>query len=294
MTSITDVVKEGFKYPFNDGKKVLTLGIIFLISSLLSFAMEYFVFDSIRVMEQATPAETVHLAFASILSTNITLMSLTWIITFVLLLFAGGYSYNIIKYSIEGKYDLPDFKDIKELFINGIKCVIVSIVYSILPGILFILGLMLAVNEAVGSTVNSIGGIILLIAMIFAIFCALVEIMALCNMIAKDELAAAFRFKEILALIKNIGWGKYIGILLFIVIAVAILFVFLQFIFGAIAFGFSALIGSALLMVLINMILTSLLINPYITVVISRVYGSVYRQATNPQVESAEEAETIV
>ena len=28
MASITDVVKEGLKYPFNDGKKVLTLGIV--------------------------------------------------------------------------------------------------------------------------------------------------------------------------------------------------------------------------------------------------------------------------
>ena len=117
--------------------------------------------------------------------------------------------------------------------------------------------------------------------MVFAIFAALLQVMALCNMIDKDELAAAFRFKEILALIKNLGWGRYIGILLFTVIAVMIITVFFGFIFGLIATAISILVGSAFVLTLVNLILNSLFINPYSSIVFSRVYGSVFREANN-------------
>ena len=279
MSSITDVVKEGLKYPFNDGKKVLTLGVIFLISSLVSLLMQYFVFDNMRILADNAPVDTIQAAISALPPTNMTLIVLSWIVTFILMIFCSGYIYDIIKYGIEGKSELPEFKDIKGIFIKDIRSFIVGIAYSILPVILFLLGLMLAVNESVSGSVNAIGGIIIVIAIAFAIFAALLEIMALCNMVDKDELAAAFRFKEILALIKNLGWGRYIGILLFAIIAIMIISVFFSFIFGAIATGISILFGSAFVLALVNLIFNSLLINPYTSIVISRVYGSVYKEA---------------
>ena len=286
MASITDVVKEGLKYPFNDGKKVLTFGVIFLISSLISLFMEYFVYDSLRVIENNAPLETFQALYAAIPPSNVALIVFSWILTLILMIFCAGYIYKVIKYGIDSKYELPDFKDIKEIFLNGIRTFIVGIAYSILPMILFFLGLMLSVNEAVGSSVNAIGGIIILIAVIFAIFAALMEAMALCNMVAKDDLKAAFEFKEILALIKNIGWGRYIGILLFTFVVIAILSVFIESIFGGFSLVISMIIGSAMVLVLVNIILQSLLLNPYVSIVIGRVYGSIYREANNVQVEA--------
>ena len=281
MSSITDVVKEGLKYPFNDGKKVLTLGVVFLVSSLVSLLMQYFVFDNMRTLADSAPIDTVHAALSALPPSNMALIVLFWIVTFILMIFCSGYVYDVIKYAIEGRSELPEFKDIKGIFIKGIRSFIVGIAYSILPLILFLLGLMLAVNESVGGSVNAIGGIIIVIAMAFAIFAALLQVMALCNMIDKDELAAAFRFKEILALIKNLGWGRYIGILLFTVIAVMIITVFFGFIFGLIATAISILVGSAFVLTLVNLILNSLFINPYSSIVFSRVYGSVFREANN-------------
>ena len=246
MASITDVVKEGLKYPFNDGKKVLTLGIIFLVSSLVSFAMEFLVFDNMRILANMTPVDTAQAALSAIPPSSMALIVLSWIVTFVLMVFASGYIYDVIKY------------------VKGLRAFVVGLAYSILPMILFFLGLMLTVNESVGASVNAIGGIVLLIAIIFAIFVSLVNVMALCNMVDKDEFAAAFRFKEILGLIKNLGWGRFIGILLFTVIVIMIISVFFSFIFGAIAGIISVIVGSALVMALINMILNSLLINPYV------------------------------
>ena len=286
MASITDVVKEGLKYPFNDGEKVLILGMIFLVSSLVSFAMEFLVFDNMRILANMAPVDTVQAAVSALPPSNMALIVLSWIVTLVLMLFASGYIYDVIKYSIEGKSELPDFNDIKGLLLKGVRTFIVGLAYSILPMILFFLGLMLTVNESVGASVNAIGGIVLLIAIIFAIFASLMEVMALCNMVDKDELSAAFRFKEILGLIKNLGWGRFIGILLFTVIAIMIISVFFGFIFGAIAGIISVIVGSALVMALINMILNSLLINPYASTVISRIYGSIYKEATKTELET--------
>lgn len=279
MSSITDVVKEGLKYPFNDGKKVLTLGIILLVSSLVSIFMDYMVFDNMRVLADAAPVETVQAAISALPPSNVALVVLSWIITFALAIFCAGYLYNVIKYSIENRSDLPGFADIKNIFVNGIKIIIVEIAYMILPGILLLLGIMLAVNEAVSSSVNTIGGILIVIAIVFAIFAALMEIMAICNMVEKDNLKAAFDFNGILAQIKNIGWGRFIGILLFTGIVIAVLSVFLDLIFGAIATGLSILLGSALVLILTRTIFDSLLVSPYMGIVLSRIYGSIYREA---------------
>ena len=279
MSSITEVVKEGLKYPFNDGKKVLTFGIIFLLSSLVSLAMEYLVYDNVRILANVAPIDTVQAAISALPPSSLALIALSWIVTFILLIFCSGYIYDVIKYGIEGKFELPDFKDIKGLFIKGLRTFIVGLAYSILPMILFFLGIMLTVNEAVGSSVNMIGAVILFIAILFAIFAGLLEVMALCNMVDKDEFAAAFRFKEILALIKNLGWGIYIGILLFAIIAVMIISVFFSFIFSAIASVIGILVGSAFVLSLVYLILNALLINPYVSIATSRIYGSIYKEA---------------
>ena len=108
MASITDVVKEGLKYPFNDGKKVLILGIIFLVSSLVSMAMEFLVFDNMRILANVAPVDTVQAAISAMPPSNMALIVLSWIVTFILMVFASGYIYDVIKYGIEGKSELPD------------------------------------------------------------------------------------------------------------------------------------------------------------------------------------------
>lgn len=288
MASITDVVKEGLKYPFNDGKKVLTLGAVFLASSLISLLMDYFVFDSLKVIENNAPLETFNALLGAIPPSNMALIVGSCIVTFILMLFASGYIYRVIKYGIDSKYELPEFNDIAGIFKNGIKNVVVSIVYSILPGILFLLGLMLAVNESVGSSVNSIGVIILFVAIIFAIFVGLFEVMAMSNMIAKDDLKAAFEFKEIWALIKNIGLGRFFGIMLFSIIAMMIVTVFFEFIFGGVALGISMITGSAMVLVLSRVILESLLVNPYVSIVFGRIYGAIYREASGNELKTTD------
>ena len=90
MASITDVVKEGLKYPFNDGKKVLTLGGLFLLTSLISLFMNYFVFDSLKVIENNAPLETFNALLGAIPPSNMALIVVSWILTFIVILFISG------------------------------------------------------------------------------------------------------------------------------------------------------------------------------------------------------------
>ena len=99
MASITDVVKEGLKYPFNDGKKVLTLGAFFLVSSLISFFLNYKVYDSLVVVDDLAPFDSINAAISAIPPSNMALIVIGSIISCVLMLFVSGYLYNVIKYS---------------------------------------------------------------------------------------------------------------------------------------------------------------------------------------------------
>ena len=155
----------------------------------------------------------------------------------------------------------------------------VKIAYAILPGILFLLGLMLSVNDNVGSAVNIIGSFILAIAIIFAIIVAFFLIMATARMVDMGTLRSAFDFREIYELISNMGVVQYVGILIFLAIAIAIINLAASAIFEMIGFAVALVLPTALASVFLVMILSSLLIDSFTSLATYRVYGSVYNVA---------------
>jgi hypothetical protein len=52
-----------------------------------------------------------------------------------------GYVLRIIKSTLAGVDDLPEFDDLVGLFIDGLKVLVVSIVYLIIPLIVLIIGI---------------------------------------------------------------------------------------------------------------------------------------------------------
>ena len=113
---IGGIIGDAVRYPFSDWKKILIFGIIELIASLPYIINR----------------------FTSISTTDVTLIWVISILSFLSYFFMRGYSFSIIKSSITGKSDLPEFKNWNEMFINGIKLLIISIVYFI-PVFLIIL-----------------------------------------------------------------------------------------------------------------------------------------------------------
>lgn len=164
-----------------------------------------------------------------------------------------GYLFRIIKATLAGLDELPEFDEIGEMFVDGLKVFVVGIVYSIPVIIINIIGALLGSTNSASLSLNPymIWAVVLgyAVYIIVAAIIGLIEVIAIANMAYYDgDLGAAFRFGEVLDHIARIGWGKYI--VTYIVIAI-------------VAFiGF--LIGMLTVFILIGIILLPLVIVPYI------------------------------
>jgi hypothetical protein len=181
-----------------------------------------------------------------------------------------GYVFRIIKATLAGLDELPEFDEIGEMFVDGLKIFVVAIVYAIPVWIIaWIFGAIMGGTMTATTTTldpTMIWALFLgnIIFVIVAVIIGLIEVMAIANMAYYDgDLGAAFRFSEILDYISRIGWGKYIAT--YIVIAI-------------VAFiGF--LIGMLTMFILIGIILLPLVIAPYITMFGSRAIALLFIDA---------------
>jgi hypothetical protein len=109
-----------------------------------------------------------------------------------------GYYLRIIKSTFTGLDELPDFAGVGELFIDGIKFLIVGTVYAIVPLIFYVL------------TFAFPGPLFLIISAISAMIISIFGYMGIANMAyLESEIGAALRYGEILDKITTIGWKKY-------------------------------------------------------------------------------------
>ena len=220
--NIREIVKDAVNYPLSDWKKILILGIIIVISGISTIV---------------APLDT----------SNIDVKLLLFGIGFIIGLFVSGYMFRIIKLSLNGKTELPEFKDWVDMGAEGVKVFLTFIVYSI-PAILIILILTLSFSESYVLALGNIGlnpldlalnpflsviwqgimivssllylfflfivpdsGIYAFIGILYMIIITPILLVAIANMAYYEgELRSAFRFQEILNEISSIGWGNLI------------------------------------------------------------------------------------
>lgn len=276
MASITDCVVEGLKYPFNDIKKLLGLGGLFALVSVLSLGFSLKSFDvfraSVHLIEE-TNAHLSSLQFSQLPAGDIYIAIALAIVSLIVTLFIMGYQYDIIKFSIDKRKDLPGFGDIIGMFVKGVKYFIVSLAYNIIPIIVFVGGLALIQD-------SSAVLFVFLISMVLFIIAFFLLIMALNNMVAHDDIRKAFDFREIIDNIANLGWGKYIGIILFALIVYMIIMVAVSFILSIISMGFIAAISNQAIWVSAFIaIIEGLFVDSYGALFYNRVCGSIYRES---------------
>ncbi|BDZ66871.1 DUF4013 domain-containing protein [Methanobacterium ferruginis] len=216
---IGEIISDSIKYPSSSWGKVLILGVIMIASILI-----------------------------------------------VPIFLVYGYVFRIIKATLAGMDELPDFDEIGDMFVDGLKVFVVAIVYAIPVWIIaLILNMIIGASMDVTTTATTLDaamfwGIIAsnLVFAIVGIIVGLIEIIAIANMAYNDgEIGAAFRFSEIMDIIANIGWGKYIATYIVIIIIAAI----------------GVLIGMLTMFILIGFILLPLIIAPYIAMFGSRTIG---------------------
>ena len=276
MASITDCVVEGLKYPFNDIKKLLGLGGLFALVSVLSLGFSLKSFDVFRAsvhLVEETNAHFSSLQFSQLPAGDIYIAIALAIAGFIVALFIMGYQYDIIKFSIDRRDDLPGFSDIFGMFVKGFKYFIVALAYNIIPILVFVGGLALVQDSSVVLSV-------FLISMVLFIIAFFLLIMALKNMVAHDDIRKAFDFRGIIDNIANLGWGKYIGIILFTLIVYMIIMVATSFILSILAVAFAATINNhAIWVSAFIAIIEGLFIYSYSALFYNRVCGSIYRES---------------
>lgn len=164
-----------------------------------------------------------------------------------------GYLFRIIKATFAGIDELPDFDEVGELFIDGLKIFIVGIVYFIPVAIIgIIIGALLSLSPA--TTTGTFTGFDMFsfalgysIYIIVAIIVGLIEVMAIANMaLYEGELGAAFKFSEVMDRIAMIGWGKYI-VWYIIMVLLGVVAYGIAFGISFITFGIGIIVGILLI-----------------------------------------------
>jgi hypothetical protein len=128
------------------------------------------------------------------------------IIAIVISLITGGYLIRIIESTLEGSNKLPEFSNMKKLLMDGLKYIIVSIIYS---SPLFVSLLILGFS----SVLNQLNYIV--IGIVIGFLVNIIFLMGLTNMVQEKTISGAFQFKRIFKLIKELGWKNYLIYLLF-------------------------------------------------------------------------------
>ena len=200
-----------------------------------------------------------------------------------------GYNYRVINTAvhgiINGRDPLPGFDDIIEMFIDGVKVVIVQIAYLIVPAIIFLIFAVLAsqLTDALSAVVMLIGCLITFVVGIAA--CLMAQI-GICHMAYNDgAFSKAFEISEIKGVIDEITWSRCIATYLgLIIITVVIAFVvtaligliFTVFGISGFALGADAASGIFLLGAFVNSAIAMFLVGPYLSIFNARSIGLLY------------------
>ena len=192
-----------------------------------------------------------------------------WVLLFIsMIIFPlwGGYQWKIYK----GESRLPALENWGEMFINGVKLIIVGVIYFIIPGI--VSGILSMVLGDVGTIIGFI------VSFIFS----LVALMALIRFARTDNFGEAFNISAIIAHIGKIGWVNYILalIILWIVLFVAIFAFIIVATIATIILALIPVVGWLLALILIAII--ALLIGPFVGVFEARYFTLIYDSAAAP------------
>jgi len=213
---VVELFKDALKYPTQDWKKIIILGVLAFIAMIPLMLM----IVPLLFVGGGDPSSIVA-AFSG--------MFLLGFIGFILLLLLGiiyeGYALSIIRKTIANDDVLPEF-EWGALIVDGLKVLILGIAYSIIPVIItvvlmiFGIGIGVSTNEAAFSIASLfVFFIIFIVALIFS----LLYNIALGRLAETNSLGAAINVTDIFDIIGRIGWGNYIVWIIALIIISALL-----------------------------------------------------------------------
>ncbi|MDD1763930.1 MAG: DUF4013 domain-containing protein, partial [Methanobacteriaceae archaeon] len=181
---------DALKYPYQALEKVIILGAVPLVALII------FV---IVMLALAFTGSDVALVIGLVIGTMLLILSG---------FFVAGYLLRVVQTSLAGEDEMPDFSNRWELLGNGLKLVVVQIVYLLIPFLAIILGLWISYSASAQALLGFLLLTMILGFLLFILF-SLFMIMATAHLAATDSLKAAFQFSLIQQKISNVGWGTY-------------------------------------------------------------------------------------
>ena len=199
-----------------------------------------------------------------------------------------GYNYRVIENAvhgiINGRDPLPGFEDLIDMFVDGIKVVIVQIAYLLVPCIVFIIFALIASQLPDFASVAAMV-IGCLITFVLVVVACLMNQMGICHMAYNEgAFTKAFAISEIKKVVDDIGWfeciATYLGLIIITVVISAVVTSIIYAIF--MVFGVSGAVlgadpsGIFILGVLFNSAITMFIVGPYLSIFNSRSIGLLY------------------
>jgi hypothetical protein len=220
------------------------------------------------------------------------ILGVTYFLSFLFLpiFLIYGYSYRVTKISVEGMINgndpLPEFDNVIDMFVDGIKVVLTYFVYCLIPFLIFML--FAIVSSAIGgygeSVLMGIGSIVTIVAFVCAY---LMSMFGVANMANYDgSLKKAFDYKEIIEIIKSIGVARciaaYLGLAVICFAIWIVVFLLLLLVFGFFgiftgSLGFDMAAGGIFAAgFLISYFVMLFIVGPYTMIMQSRATGLLY------------------
>jgi len=263
---IIKLFEDALIYPSKELKKLIILGILFVIMSIFN----------ILPMLGIELSKYVAIDILSVISL---------ILLFLLILIISGYSLSITRKTISNtEGSVPEFEWIKNT-IDGIKVLVLTILYYIIPVIitliaLYTIGAFDFINQLVNTyvihgsinpTLESIASgndpnilIILILALFLYILFSLLFLIAKAVLAETRSLATAVNMIYIFKKIGQIKWRNYI---IWIIL------------FTAISILFGVLIENIIIIPLIGIIIALLILSPYVEMFSARALGLIYNES---------------
>lgn len=264
MMEVTKIFEDALKYPTKDFNKLLILGVLAIVALIPMVLVYVTIFLSGGFNIQSLSVVVIALGI------------LTALFLILLEIIYGGYGLSITRKTIALEEEIPDFDWIKNI-IDGLKVLILGIIYSIIPAIVagitgfFVIGPNIVMGsfqpspEMFTSLISSflvVGIVWIILAIIFQLF----YLVSVARLAETDSLVDALNIINIFDKIGEIGWGNYI---IWVILA------------GIILFVISAIMSVISIIPIVGSVIVLLLGTPYILMFSSRALGLIYNESKN-------------
>lgn len=237
--TLGEIFSKSIRYPFSDISTLVFVGIFTLLVSLPQIVTSF----GIESGAVSALAAIISLIFGIVLS---------------------GYAVSVIKKGIDDSEDFPEI-DLRANLINGIKALIINIVYFIIPIIIALILAVITGSIGVGlnNAVAALGIFAVLVIILFIVF-SILEMVAMARFADTDSLDEALKIGAVIDDIKRIG---ILNIIAFLIIAFIIVFV-------------AIIVGSLInLIPYIGIIITSVIVMAFVVLFYYKALGLLYADA---------------